>query len=97
MFNIPFFDILDIVVLYLSLTYNENSLYVCTFLRQIVCYICYTELGYVPVLDILNAIRGKRVDLQVVGDHQDVLHRLWTQAQGVEVHVVDDLKQKGHN
>ena len=33
-----------------------------------------------PVLDILDAVGGERVDLQVVGYHQDVLHRLRAQA-----------------
>ena len=53
-----------------------------------------SQCTLLPLPDELDAGGREAVDLEVVGDGQDVLDRGGAQRHGVEVHVVDDL---GHD
>ena len=51
-----------------------------------------SQCTLLPLPDELDAGGREAVDLEVVGDGQDVLDRGGAQRHGVEVHVVDDLR-----
>ena len=54
-------------------------------------YYLSSLLCLLPLFDELHTGGGQRVDLEVIGDGQNVLHAGGAQGHGVEVHVVDDL------